>query len=149
MDQDHERFASSGDLCLIDQPILCPSDFMVMDGRAAVKEAILTGESTPQVKDPITSLPPDTPLDKNQHQRNIIFGGTRIEQLLPGKTPRLPAPGVVGQVLSTGQSSSQGRLIGTILSRCRLTAALWRQRIRLIYYFSSQSLRYWRAATSL
>lgn len=104
-----------GDLVLLDQEVLAPCDFVVLDGRVVVNEAMLTGESTPQVKDPISHLPPDTKLNTVAHRMNILFGGTTVQQIIPSERKGLPANGVVCSVLSTGLGSSQGRLIRTIM----------------------------------
>ncbi|KAH0786931.1 manganese-transporting ATPase 13A1 [Histomonas meleagridis] len=104
-----------GDLVLLDQEVLCPCDFVIINGRAVVNEAMLTGESTPQVKDPINSLSPNLQLDLAKNRRNILFGGTTIEQIIPTEEKNLPSKGVICTVLSTGLGSSQGRLIRTIM----------------------------------
>ena len=106
-----------GDVVLLHKECMCPCDLLVMKGRAVVNEAMLTGESTPQVKDPVTSLSADVKLDVvRKHRHFVLFGGTNIEQLLPdGDCAGLPETGVVCQALATGLGSTQGKLIRTIL----------------------------------
>lgn len=105
-----------GDIVFLNSEIMVPADLLLLSGRAIVNEAMLTGESTPQVKEPISALENDHRLDTTKDKRYILFGGTRIEQIIPGENPiYTPMNGCTAYVLSTGLGSNQGRLIRTIL----------------------------------
>ncbi|OHT00953.1 putative cation-transporting ATPase 13A1 [Tritrichomonas foetus] len=104
-----------GDLIVLDQETLCPCDIIIVSGRAVMNEAMLTGESTPQVKESCSMLPLEKNLNTATERKCIMYGGTTIEQIIPSEEKGLPAKGVVGVVLATGLGSAQGKLIRTIL----------------------------------
>nr|CAG4709101.1 unnamed protein product [Naegleria fowleri] len=97
-----------------------PCDILLISGKCVTNEALLTGESTPQMKEciPIDELKERKKLDiKNIDKGHVIFGGTVVLQHTPGsmsgKVP--PDNGAIGIVLRTGFETSQGKLIRTIL----------------------------------
>jgi len=58
-----------------------PADMLLLGGSCIVNEAMLTGESTPQIKEPITERAPQDTLDIiNRDKAHIVFGGTKIVQ---------------------------------------------------------------------
>ena len=105
-----------------------PCDLLLLSGQCVVNEALLTGESVPQVKEAIDLQDGDQPLNINkQHKRHTLYGGTKI-LLTSHKTDELDTPftarssvkpatdgGCVCYALKTGFASSQGRLVRTIL----------------------------------
>ena len=62
-----------------------PCDLLILSGSAVVNEAILTGESQPQVKDSIANLDEiEEALDINgEHKANILNSGTDVLQYTP------------------------------------------------------------------
>lgn len=135
-----------GDMISIGRPTgddsaehVVPADCLLLSGTAIVEEAVLTGESTPQWKNPLGS--PDEEelgddvlngadrLDIQRDKAKILFGGTRVLQHTgASKAARIRTPdgGCLAVVLRTGFDTSQGLLMRTILhSTERVTANNW------------------------
>ncbi|KXS17953.1 hypothetical protein M427DRAFT_235935 [Gonapodya prolifera JEL478] len=104
-----------------------PCDVLLLDGTAIVNEAMLSGESTPLLKESIAQSDSSEILDiASLHKNNVLFGGTKVLQATPPSTRTDLVPpdhGAVGYVLRTGFGTSQGKLVRTILfSSERVTA---------------------------
>ncbi|KAK1733658.1 cation-transporting ATPase [Skeletonema marinoi] len=116
-----------------------PADLLLLNGRAVVNEAMLTGESVPQVKESIGGEVPEDngggecvqKLDLSEgstHKRCVLFGGTVLmdhhsEEESGGDAsfttannsiPSPPNDGIVCFVLRTGFDTIQGQLLRTM-----------------------------------
>lgn len=105
----------AGDLvCITRSDHNIPCDILLLKGSCIVDESTLTGESVPQMKEPLEDLDDsqdDRRLDIDQDKLHILYGGTKVLQhTAPNKEP-----GCIGYVLRTGFNTSQGKLLRTIL----------------------------------
>lgn len=107
-----------------------PADLLLLSGRAVVNEAMLTGESVPQVKEAIAGDLSKT-LDLGQgHKRSVLFGGTVLmdhhtedengstsSTINGGTIPTPPNNGLVCFILRTGFDTIQGSLLRSLAYR--------------------------------
>jgi cation-transporting ATPase 13A1 len=99
-----------------------PADMLVLDGQVVVDEAILTGESLPQLKTPpaVGKSPGggEERLDMGHaHQLHVLYSGTAVL--------RIEGPRILARVLRTGYYSTQGellRVVGSQQEQARLDA---------------------------
>jgi cation-transporting ATPase 13A1 len=116
-----------------------PADLLLLRGRAVVNEAMLTGESVPQVKESIEAEDGGGNLDigdgssTSVHSRCVLFGGTVLmdhhtsveeeeeEEETKGRglesqhdIPTPPNGGLLCFVLRTGFDTIQGQLLRTL-----------------------------------
>lgn len=110
-----------------------PCDLLLLRGSCIVNEAMLSGESTPLLKESIELRPGTDKLDIASTDRNsVLFGGTKALQTKPegadGSTAlkgvaRPPDHGCLAVALRTGFGTTQGQLVRTmIFSTERVTA---------------------------
>ena len=108
----------------------CPADIVLIGGSVIVNEAMLTGESTPQMKESISTLDSEdllggsggggvqlnafTEASDRSHSRCVVFGGTQIVQHTVDPEWK-ESDGAVGIVIRTGARTSQGELMRTIM----------------------------------
>jgi cation-transporting ATPase 13A1 len=108
-----------------DSGVAC--DMLLVEGTAIVNEAMLSGESTPLLKDSIQLRPSEAALDTEGLDKNsFLWGGTKVLQITHGnpdqEKPKLqsgvpPAPdnGAMAIVMKTGFETSQGSLVRTMI----------------------------------
>ncbi|PPQ99954.1 hypothetical protein CVT24_009533 [Panaeolus cyanescens] len=97
-----------------------PADILLINGTAIVNEAMLSGESTPLLKESIQLLEPNEKLDVDgAHKNAVLFSGTKILQA--ARSTDIPSPiktpdgGCLGVVLRTGFGTAQGQLVRTMI----------------------------------
>lgn len=120
-------------------------DMLLIEGTAIVNEAMLSGESTPLLKDSVQLRPGNAPIEPEGMDKNaFLYGGTKILQIthpstndggdsvptLKNGVPPPPDNGALAVVLRTGFETSQGSLVRTMIySTERISAnnaeALW------------------------
>lgn len=108
-----------------DSGVAC--DMLLVEGTAIVNEAMLSGESTPLLKDSIQLRPSDALLDTEGLDKNaFLWGGTKVLQVTHGnpdeEKPKLasgvplpPDNGAMAIVMKTGFETSQGSLVRTMI----------------------------------
>lgn len=114
-----------------------PADILLVNGAVIVNEAMLSGESTPLLKESIQLLEKTDKLDIDGTNKNqMLFSGTKILQAVPScaslrMPPRhfpadralaeIPPPiktpdgGCLGVVVRTGFGTAQGQLVRTMI----------------------------------
>lgn len=112
-----------------DSGVAC--DMLLVEGTAIVNEAMLSGESTPLLKDSVQLRPADAPIDPEGLDKNaFLYGGTKVLQVTHGNTsedapetvPTLasgveppPDNGAMAVIVKTGFETSQGSLVRTMI----------------------------------
>ncbi|KAL1960659.1 hypothetical protein VTO42DRAFT_7238 [Malbranchea cinnamomea] len=109
-----------------DSGVAC--DILLIEGSAIVNEAMLSGESTPLLKDSIRLRPGDEKIEPDGLDKNsFLYGGTKVLQITHHVTeengaghsgprvPRAPDNGALGVVIKTGFETSQGSLVRTMI----------------------------------
>lgn len=110
-----------------DEPIVVQADALLLAGTAIVDESVLTGESTPQWKNPVgeatgdeidsSELDETARLSIKRDKAHVLFGGTKLLQATgdPEAHIKTPDGGCLAVILRTGYGTAQGRLMRTIL----------------------------------
>ena len=110
-----------------DSGVAC--DMVLLSGTAIVNEAMLSGESTPLLKDSIVLRPGEATLETEGLDKNsLLFGGTKVlqithntanpdEAISAGRNgvPTPPDNGGLAVVTRTGFETSQGSLVRTMI----------------------------------
>lgn len=123
-----------GDLVSVDRTkedsgVAC--DMLLVEGTAIVNEAMLSGESTPLLKDSVQLRPGDAPIDPEGLDKNaFLYGGTKVLQVAHGNASEdasetvsifasgvesPPDKGALAIVVKTGFETSQGSLVRTMI----------------------------------
>ena len=97
-----------------------PADLLLIRGTCIVNEAMLSGESTPLLKESVELFEGTERLDVDgTHKNSVLFGGTKVIQASRGSDstggPSNPDGGCLAVVLRTGFGTSQGSLVRTML----------------------------------
>ncbi|KAJ2721910.1 putative cation-transporting ATPase 1 [Coemansia sp. Benny D115] len=96
-----------------------PCDVILLEGTCIVNEAMLSGESTPQLKESIQLRDATDALDMEGADKNsMLFGGTKVLQVeAPHASSKIATPdgGCACYVLRTGFGTAQGELVRTMI----------------------------------
>ncbi|ESZ93822.1 cation-transporting ATPase 4 [Sclerotinia borealis F-4128] len=108
-----------------DSGVAC--DMVLVEGSVIVNEAMLSGESTPLLKDSVQLRPADAVLEPEGLDKNaFLYGGTKVLQVTHGNTeeerpeiasgvPSPPDNGAMAIVVKTGFETAQGSLVRTMI----------------------------------
>ncbi|KAJ5760448.1 ATPase P-type K/Mg/Cd/Cu/Zn/Na/Ca/Na/H-transporter [Penicillium odoratum] len=110
-----------------DSGVAC--DILLVEGSVIVNEAMLSGESTPLLKDSIQLRPGDDLIEPEGLDKNsFVHGGTKVLQVthpnvngeevlknLANGVTMPPDNGALGVVVKTGFETSQGSLVRTMI----------------------------------
>ncbi|KAK3484887.1 cation-transporting ATPase 4 [Neurospora crassa] len=108
-----------------DSGVAC--DMLLVEGTAIVNEAMLSGESTPLLKDSIQLRPGEAQIEPEGLDKNaFLWGGTKVLQITHGNpdeekpklasgVPTPPDNGAMAIVTKTGFETSQGSLVRTMI----------------------------------
>ena len=112
-----------------DSGVAC--DMILVEGSAIVNEAMLSGESTPVLKDSIQLRPADARIEPEGLDKNaFLWGGTKVLQVQHGTAseeaaetvrqvasgvPPAPDNGALAIVFKTGFETNQGGLVRTMI----------------------------------
>jgi len=91
-----------------------PADILLIKGTCIVNEAMLSGESTPLLKESIELLEGTETLSVDStHKNGMLFSGTKVLQARSSEST--PDGGCLGVVQRTGFGTSQGQLVRTMI----------------------------------
>ena len=91
-----------------------PADILLIKGTCIVNEAMLSGESTPLLKESIEFLEGTEKLGVDSaHKNAMLFSGTKVLQARSSELT--PDGGCLGVVQRTGFGTSQGQLVRTMI----------------------------------
>ena len=111
-----------------DSGVAC--DMLLVEGTAIVNEAMLSGESTPLLKDSIQLRPSEAAIEpEGLDKTSFLYGGTKVLQVghglvseAPETLPTLPSGvssppdnGALAIIVKTGFETSQGSLVRTMI----------------------------------
>ncbi|CAH6720163.1 endoplasmic reticulum transmembrane helix translocase [[Candida] jaroonii] len=96
-----------------------PCDLLLLDGSVIVNEAMLSGESTPLLKESIKLRPANEIIQPEGIDKNsLLHGGTMALQVTQPENPNFmlaPDKGALAYVLKTGFETTQGSLVRTMI----------------------------------
>lgn len=108
-----------------DSGVAC--DMLLVEGSVIVNEAMLSGESTPLLKESIQLRPGEATLEPEGLDKTaFLYGGTKVLQITHGSSeeekpkvisgvPTPPDNGAMAIVVKTGFETSQGSLVRTMI----------------------------------
>ncbi|EPR79370.1 putative cation-transporting ATPase [Spraguea lophii 42_110] len=94
-----------GDIILVNNKMQVPCDLLILSGGCAANEAMLSGESVPNIKEGIEDVDENLIFSMNDKKR-ILYGGTEIVKI---------EKNMKCFVLNTGFGTMQGKLIAKMM----------------------------------
>ena len=96
-----------------------PCDVLLLKGECIVNEAMLSGESTPLMKEGLSHEISEFDLKSTDFKLNVLYGGTKILQHTANYDGATVSPppdsGCLAYVLRTGFGTTQGKLVRTMV----------------------------------
>ncbi|KAJ7176571.1 hypothetical protein C8R46DRAFT_1160523 [Mycena filopes] len=92
-----------------------PADVLLVHGTCIVNEAMLSGESTPLLKESIQLLDGSDNLDVDGAHKNAVLQASAASQNGLAAPIKTPDGGCLGVVLRTGFGTAQGQLVRTMI----------------------------------
>ena len=104
------------DRMVVPYNVAMPADAVLVEGSVVVNEAMLTGESTPQLKEQLEKGESRN-LNPKADSRHVLYGGTQV--LLSSGDTSIASVNVknaaIAVVIKTGFETKQGKLLRTII----------------------------------
>lgn len=120
-----------GDVCALpfsekvdSDGLTVPCDLILLRGSCIVNEAMISGESTPLLKESVEDVDGNELIDmSDSHRNHVLFGGTKVLQIHSSEasTSTLQAPSdlscpfIIGYAARTGFGTLQGKLVRTMI----------------------------------
>lgn len=123
-----------GDICALpfgdkvdSDGLTIPCDLILLQGSCIVNEAMISGESTPLLKESIEDVDGNELIDMADTDRNhVLFGGTKVLQIHTFNNSSnnvdslavpsgLDCPFIIGYAARTGFGTLQGKLVRTMI----------------------------------
>ena len=112
-----------------DNGMALPCDCILLSGSVIINEAMLTGESTPIIKNHLPNIKQN--FDEEIDSKFFLFAGTKIVQ----KRPQNKKP-VIALVYSTGFNTVKGNLIRSILYPLEIESKFEKESTKFIIFMA-------------
>ena len=111
-----------------------PCDCILLNGSVIINEAMLTGESTPIIKNQIQKI--ESHFNLEEEKKNFLFAGTKVIQ----KRTNQVNEKVLALVYKTGFNTSKGNLIRSIIYPKNIDIKFKQDSIKYIYLMGCLSI---------
>ena len=111
-----------------------PCDCILLNGSVIINEAMLTGESTPIIKNQIQKI--ESHFDLEEERKNFLFAGTKVIQ----KRTKQVNEKVLALVYNTGFNTAKGNLIRSIIYPKNVDIKFKQDSIKYIYLMGCLSI---------
>ncbi|EFA85898.1 P-type ATPase [Heterostelium album PN500] len=125
-----------GDIVELQNSLILPCDFTLLNGTIVLNESMLTGESIPVTKYPLTECAGDNlSVNGEINKRCAISGGTKVV-----KTQCLPGERILAMVTRTGWTTTKGELVLSMLYPKETNFKFFQQSIKFLLVLCSIAL---------